>query len=93
MAKQLGKGSSKDFANFLEVERSADDQQVLPSSTLSEAAGPSCSPHRGLKMYTREFLLQYSQSSLATQEPPEFPVLDPEVSNAMLKKVHHKVNN
>ncbi|KAH7937007.1 hypothetical protein HPB49_007203 [Dermacentor silvarum] len=88
-----GKRQLKEFANFPEFERSADDQQVLPSSTLSEAAGPPCSTHRGLKMYTREFLLQCSQSSLATQEPPDFPVLDPEVSNAMVKKVHHKVNN
>ncbi|KAH7937006.1 hypothetical protein HPB49_007202 [Dermacentor silvarum] len=75
-----GKRQLKGFANFPEFERRADDQQVLLSSTLSEAAGPPCSTHRGLKMYTREFLLQCSQSSLATQEPPDFPVLDPEVS-------------
>ncbi|KAH7977626.1 hypothetical protein HPB49_003055 [Dermacentor silvarum] len=88
-----GKRPLKGFANFPEFETSADDQQVLPSSTMSVAAGPPCSTHRGLKMYTREFLLQCSQSSLATQVPPDFPVLDPEVANAMVKEVHHKVND
>ncbi|KAH7977613.1 hypothetical protein HPB49_003042 [Dermacentor silvarum] len=88
-----GKRQLKGFANFPEFETSADDQQVLLSSTMSEAAGPPCSTHRGLKMYTREFLLQCSQSSLATQVPPDFPVLDPEVANAMVKEVHHKVND
>ncbi|KAH7977623.1 hypothetical protein HPB49_003052 [Dermacentor silvarum] len=88
-----GKRQLKGFANFPEFETSADDQQVLLSSTMSEAAGPPCSTHRGLKMYTREFLLQCSQTSLATQVPPDFPVLDPEVANAMVKEVHHKLDH
>ncbi|KAH7936566.1 hypothetical protein HPB49_001420 [Dermacentor silvarum] len=90
---KAGKRQLKGLASSPEFERSADDQQVLPSSTLPEAAGAPCSIRTGLKMYTREFLLQCSQSSLATQEPPDFPVLDPEVANVMVKKVHHKVNN
>ncbi|XP_065299449.1 serine-rich adhesin for platelets-like [Dermacentor albipictus] len=88
-----GKRQLKGLASSREFERSADDQQALPSSTLSVAAGPPCSTLTGFKTYTREFLLQCSESSLATQKPLDFPLLDPEVESAMVKKVHHKRNS
>ncbi|XP_050028155.1 uncharacterized protein [Dermacentor andersoni] len=88
-----GKRQLKGLASSQEFERSADDQQALPSSTLSVAASPPCSTLTGFKTYTREFLLRCSESSLATQEPLDFPLLDPEVESAMVRKVHHKVNS
>ncbi|XP_037518758.1 uncharacterized protein LOC119395823 [Rhipicephalus sanguineus] len=54
---------------------SASDDQV-PKRTLS--------PNH--KVYSREFLMQCSRSSLATQMPPDFPLLDPEVASAMVRK-------
>lgn len=65
--------------------------KVLESSAKSGNGAPddqvsrrTLSPNH--KIYSREFLVQCSRSSLATQMPPDFPLLDPEVASAMVRK-------
>ncbi|KAH8018629.1 hypothetical protein HPB51_009563 [Rhipicephalus microplus] len=74
--KQLKRsGSSPEFsakADHPQVPSSASDAPIEPAAVR--------------KCYSRDALLQMSLSPLATQMPPDFPSLDPEVENVMVKQ-------
>uniref|UniRef100_A0A224YAM2 Uncharacterized protein n=1 Tax=Rhipicephalus zambeziensis TaxID=60191 RepID=A0A224YAM2_9ACAR len=69
------KEQPKALESWAESGNIADDNRV-PKRTLS--------PNH--KVYSRDFLVQCSHSSLATQMPPDFPLLDPVVASAMVRK-------
>lgn len=59
----------------------------VQSSVSLEASDPSAgAPPSRTRSYSRDFLLQCSQSDLALRPPPDFPPLDPEVENLMVKE-------
>ncbi|XP_077502799.1 uncharacterized protein LOC144113544 isoform X3 [Amblyomma americanum] len=72
-------GSSPEFS------AKADRPQV-PSTALLDSSDLPDDAQSNRRMYSREFLLECSQSSVATQMPPDFPSLDPEVANLMVKQ-------
>ncbi|XP_075733645.1 eukaryotic translation initiation factor mextil isoform X2 [Rhipicephalus microplus] len=72
-------GSSPEFS------AKADHPQV-PSSASLDASDAPIEPAAVRKCYSRDALLQMSLSPLATQMPPDFPSLDPEVANVMVKQ-------
>ncbi|KAL1437333.1 hypothetical protein MTO96_001395 [Rhipicephalus appendiculatus] len=74
-------GSSPEFS------AKADRPQV-PSSASLDASDAPIEPAAVRKCYSRDALLHMSASPLATQMPPDFPSLDPEVANLMVKQVH-----
>ncbi|KAL1423705.1 hypothetical protein MTO96_020838 [Rhipicephalus appendiculatus] len=69
------KEQPKALESWAESGNIADDNRV-PKRALS--------PNH--KVYSRDFLVQCSRSSLATQMPPDFPLLDPVVASAMVRK-------
>uniref|UniRef100_G3MQ90 K Homology domain-containing protein n=1 Tax=Amblyomma maculatum TaxID=34609 RepID=G3MQ90_AMBMU len=71
-------GSSPEFS--AKAERPQVPSASLDSSDLLD------NPQLNRRTYSREFLLECSQSSLATQMPTDFPSLDPEVANLMVKQ-------
>ncbi|XP_037503191.1 eukaryotic translation initiation factor 4E-binding protein Mextli isoform X2 [Rhipicephalus sanguineus] len=72
-------GSSPEFS------AKADRPQV-PSSASLDASDAPIDPAAVRKCYSRDALLHMSVSPLATQMPPDFPSLDPEVANLMVKQ-------
>uniref|UniRef100_A0A1E1XD05 Eukaryotic translation initiation factor 4e-binding protein mextli n=1 Tax=Amblyomma aureolatum TaxID=187763 RepID=A0A1E1XD05_9ACAR len=72
-------GSSPEFS------AKADRPQVPSSASLDSSDLPD-DAQSNRRTYSREFLLECSQSSVATQMPPDFPSLDPEVANLMVKQ-------
>ncbi|KAK8769500.1 hypothetical protein V5799_014034 [Amblyomma americanum] len=72
-------GSSPEFS------AKADRPQVPSTASLDSSDLPD-DAQSNRRMYSREFLLECSQSSVATQMPPDFPSLDPEVANLMVKQ-------
>ncbi|KAL1437334.1 hypothetical protein MTO96_001395 [Rhipicephalus appendiculatus] len=72
-------GSSPEFS------AKADRPQV-PSSASLDASDAPIEPAAVRKCYSRDALLHMSASPLATQMPPDFPSLDPEVANLMVKQ-------
>ncbi|XP_049525142.1 uncharacterized protein LOC119465137 isoform X3 [Dermacentor silvarum] len=79
-AKQFKRsGSSPEFS------AKADRPQV-PSSASSDVSDAPTDVSSKCKSYSRETLLQLSHSAFATQMPPDFPSLDPEVANLMVKQ-------
>ncbi|XP_075530702.1 eukaryotic translation initiation factor 4E-binding protein Mextli-like isoform X6 [Dermacentor variabilis] len=72
-------GSSPEFS------AKADRPQV-PSSASSDVSDAPIDVVSKCKSYSRDTLLQLSHSPFATQMPPDFPSLDPEVANLMVKQ-------
>ncbi|XP_070386950.1 eukaryotic translation initiation factor 4E-binding protein Mextli-like isoform X5 [Dermacentor albipictus] len=72
-------GSSPEFS------AKADRPQV-PSSASSDVSDAPVDVVPKCKNYSRDALLQLSHSPFATQMPPDFPSLDPEVANLMVKQ-------
>ncbi|XP_077543044.1 uncharacterized protein LOC144155462 isoform X2 [Haemaphysalis longicornis] len=72
-------GSSPEFS--AKAERSQ-----VPSSASVEASDPPAGAFPAVRSYSRDFLLQCSQSEIAVQLPLDFPALDPEVANLMVKQ-------
>ncbi|XP_072142293.1 uncharacterized protein [Dermacentor andersoni] len=72
-------GSSPEFS------AKADRPQV-PSSASSDVSDAPIDVVSKCKNYSRDTLLQLSHSPFATQMPPDFPSLDPEVANLMVKQ-------
>uniref|UniRef100_L7LW34 Eukaryotic translation initiation factor 4e-binding protein mextli n=1 Tax=Rhipicephalus pulchellus TaxID=72859 RepID=L7LW34_RHIPC len=72
-------GSSPEFS------AKADRPQVPSSASLDSSDAP-IEPAAVRKCYSRDALLHMSVSPLATQMPPDFPSLDPEVANLMVKQ-------
>lgn len=72
-------GSSPEFSAKAE-------RPQVPSSASVEASDPPAGAFPAVRSYSRDFLLQCSQSAIAVQLPLDFPALDPEVANLMVKQ-------
>ncbi|CAN7991707.1 unnamed protein product, partial [Ixodes hexagonus] len=62
------------------------DRPQVPSSAPVEAASLPPSAVAKKRSYSRDFLLSCAQSPHATEMPPDFPSLDPDVANLMVKQ-------
>uniref|UniRef100_A0A131XEZ5 Putative transcription factor btd n=1 Tax=Hyalomma excavatum TaxID=257692 RepID=A0A131XEZ5_9ACAR len=63
-------------------------QPQVPLSASSEASDAPADVAPVRKCYSRDVLLHLSASPFATQMPPDFPPLDPEVENLMVRQGH-----
>ncbi|EEC06014.1 hypothetical protein IscW_ISCW004428 [Ixodes scapularis] len=61
-----------------------DHTQVPAAASVTAADPPSSSPAK--KNYSRDFLLGCARSPYAAEVPPDFPSLDPNVANLMVKQ-------
>ncbi|XP_029834459.2 eukaryotic translation initiation factor 4E-binding protein Mextli isoform X1 [Ixodes scapularis] len=62
------------------------DRPQVPAAASVVTADPPPSASAKKKNYSRDFLLGCARSPYATEMPPDFPSLDPDVANLMVKQ-------